>query len=83
MAEPSDIRSNGCFGQTRCRNMDAICRYFINSKFYSKNRGRQYVLARNLHHVDFWQFYLTLPWPLPQPQDFELIYTKMIIGRGH
>ena len=28
-----------------------------------------YVLARNLAHVDFWSFYTQLPYPLPHRQD--------------
>ncbi len=31
-------------------------------------------MTRNLHHADFWQFYLTLPWPLPKPEELAHLY---------
>jgi membrane protein len=33
--------------------------------------GGNYVLARDLGHVDFYRFYRSLPWPLPTPVDLE------------
>ena len=39
------------------------------------------MLVRNLEKVDFGQFYLTLPWPLPQPQSLESINTHQGWGK--
>lgn len=46
----------------------------VAQNFVQTTEAGQYVLVRNLDKVDFWQFYLTLPWPLPQPQDLAHIY---------
>lgn len=46
----------------------------LNQNFAKKTESGHYVLIRNLAAVDFWQFYSTLPWPLPQAQDFSRVY---------
>ena len=46
----------------------------LNQNFVQKTESGHYVLIRNLAAVDFWQFYSTLPWPLPQAQDFSRVY---------
>ena len=53
----------------------------IGQRFIQKTEIGYYVLVRNLEKVDFGQFYLTLPWPLPQPQSLESINTHQGWGK--
>ncbi|MBK8325830.1 MAG: YihY family inner membrane protein [Moraxellaceae bacterium] len=53
----------------------------IGQRFIQKTEIGYYVLVRNLEKVDFGQFYLTLPWPLPQPQSLENINTHQGWGK--
>ena len=36
--------------------------------------NNEYVLVRNLDHVDFWSFYTSLPYPLPRRLDVEHVH---------
>ena len=36
--------------------------------------NNEYVLVRNLDHVDFWSFYTSLPYPLPRRMDVEHVH---------
>jgi membrane protein len=78
----SDIEAMQVLGKHEVETWTVFVDILLTQRIVQKTELGTYVLARNLDKVDFWSFYQTLPWPLPQPKDFE-ICMKMIIGRGH
>lgn len=38
----------------------------------------RFVLVRNLNEVDFWQFYCTLPYPLPRKRDLAVVSAEKV-----
>ena len=70
----SELEAMDVLGKRDVETWTQFVDILLNQNFIQKTEAGQYVLTRNLHHVDFWQFYLTLPWPLPQPEELAHLY---------
>lgn len=44
------------------------------NELIKKTEHGDYVLIRNLQHIDFWTFYKSLPYPLPRREDIEHVH---------
>ena len=70
----SDIEAMHVLGKHEVETWTMFVDILVSQRIVQKTELGTYVLARNLEKVDFWQFYQTLPWPLPQPKDFERLH---------
>jgi membrane protein len=70
----SELEAMDVLGKRDVETWTQFVDILLTQNFIQKTESGQYVLVRNLHHVDFWQFYLSLPWPLPQAQDLAHLY---------
>jgi membrane protein len=65
----SDIDAMGVLGKQEVEAWFDFARILQEQKLIQRTDTGGYVLARNLENVNFYEFYRTLPWPLPTPQD--------------
>ncbi len=70
----SELEAMDVLGKRDVETWTQFVDILLTQNFIQKTESGQYVLVRNLHHVDFWQFYLSLPWPLPKPQELAHLY---------
>jgi len=77
----SEIEIMDILGKREVELWTQFADILIGQRFIQKTEIGYYVLVRNLEKVDFGQFYLTLPWPLPQPQSLESINTHQGWGK--
>jgi membrane protein len=70
----SDIEAMQVLGKHEVETWTVFVDILLTQRIVQKTELGTYVLARNLDKVDFWSFYQTLPWPLPQPKDFENLH---------
>ncbi len=70
----TDIEAMQVLGKHEVETWTEFVSILVAQNFIQKTESGNYVLARNLETVDFWAFYQTLPWPLPQPQDFDNLH---------
>jgi membrane protein len=70
----SDVEAMELLGKREVEIWNQFADILLQQKFIQKNELGDYALIRNLDTVNFWQFYQTLPWPLPHPSDLENVY---------
>ncbi|MBH1972053.1 YihY family inner membrane protein [Moraxellaceae bacterium AER2_44_116] len=70
----TDIEAMHVLGKHEVETWTLFVDILLTQRIIQKTESGSYVLARNLENVDFWTFYQSLPWPLPQPQDFERLH---------
>ncbi len=70
----SDIEAMHILGRHEVETWTVFVDILMLQRIVQRTELGTYVLARNLEKIDFWQFYSTLPWPLPQPKDFERLH---------
>ena len=62
----SDIAAIAVLGREDTEVWAEFSRLILEQRIIQKTEEGDYVLCRNLDHLDFWEFYRKLPWPLPQ-----------------
>lgn len=65
----SDVEAISVLGKQEVEAWAEYSDLLINNKIIQKTDSGDYVLARNLDEMSFWDFYKKLPWPLPQSTD--------------
>lgn len=70
----SDIEAMAVLGKHEVETWTEFSDILLSQRYIQKTEAGNYVLARNLENIDFWTFYQTLPWPLPQPRDLDNLH---------
>jgi membrane protein len=69
----SDVAVIKVLGRQDMEAWAEFARLLQEQRIIRKTEDGDYVLSRNLDQLDFWDFYRTLPWPLPAPADLEAL----------
>lgn len=65
----SDIDAMAVLGKQEVEVWFDFARLLQEQRIIHRTDTGSYVLSRNLETIDFFEFYRSLPWPLPTPQD--------------
>lgn len=70
----SDIDAMAVLGKDEVEVWFDFSRILQEQRIIQRTETGSYVLSRNLENIDFIDFYLKLPWPLPTPQDLSRLH---------
>lgn len=70
----TDIEAMSILGKKEVENWFQFASILQRERIIRRTDEGSYVLARNLEHIRFCDFYRSLPWPLPAPGDLENLH---------
>lgn len=70
----SDMEAMSILGRYEVETWTDMASLLVNLNYIKKTENSNYVLARNLDSIRFWDFYQQLPWPLPHPDDLKTLH---------